>query len=198
MKVTRQKLIELCDQFLVDRIDKVTIQDFASASIADDAFDDVDDEILANTLFEWDTEDLYFEINKTNIMLWKQRLLTGKDDLIEHNIWNSHIDKQRALCKAHKSIWNPINKKLSLAISANLDKDPISGLRLPAENGTTGWFIWTGEYSEAHDFFQPMSAEDLLQQRPALIKYLGLDIGFRFLVDSNGHEDIWFDEELKT
>jgi hypothetical protein len=92
----------------------------------------------------------------------------------------------------------PINKKLNVGVSANLDNNPINGLRHPSEKGTTGWFIWTGEYSDADDFFQPICAEHLLQQRPDIIKYLGLDIGFRFLTDKNGYEDIWYDEKLKN
>ncbi|MCP9764141.1 immunity protein Imm33 domain-containing protein [Lacihabitans soyangensis] len=198
MKVTRQDLIELCDKFLDNKIDKVIIQDFAWTAITDDDFEWQDDEIISETIFEWDNEDINFEINKTNISLWKKRLLTDKDDLLEHNFWNSHIDKQKEICKNNNSIWKPINKKLRVGVSINLDKDPINGLRHPAEKGTTGWFIWTGDYSEADDFFQPMCAEHLLQQRPEIIKYLGLDIGFRFLADAKGYEDIWYDEKLKT
>ena len=82
-------------------------------------------------------------------------------------------------------------------MSKNLEKDPINGLRHPSENGTTGWFIWTGEYQETNDFFQPMCAEHLLEKRPEIIKYLGLEVGFRFLADKKGYEDIWYDEKLK-
>lgn len=78
-----------------------------------------------------------------------------------------------------------------------MNTDPIHGLRHPEEKGTTGWYIWTGEYSESEDFFLPMCAEHLLQIRPELIKYFGLDVGYRFLIDKNGHEDVWYDEKLK-
>lgn len=196
MIITRQELIELCDKFLNDKIDKVAIQDFAWTAITDDDFEWQDDEIISDTIFEWDNEDINFEINKANISLWKNRLLTDQDDLLEHNIWNTHIDKQKEICKKNSSAWKPINKKLKIGVSTNLDKDPINGLRYPAENGTTGWFIWTGEYSEKDDFLQPICAEHLLQQRPEIIKYLGLDIGFRFLADNKGYEDIWYDENL--
>ena len=43
-----------------------------------------------------------------------------------------------------------------------------------------------------------MCAEHLLQIRPDIIKYLGLDIGFRFLAGKNDFEDIWYDEKLKN
>lgn len=197
MKVTRQHLIEFCDNFLDDKIDKLVIQDFAWNAISDDDFEWDGDEIISETIFDWDNEELNFEINKTNIRLWKNRLITGQDELMNYNSWNSHIDKQREICTTHNSTWKPINKKLNVGVSSNLDKDPINGLRHPNEKGTTGWFIWTCEYSEADDFFQPICAEHLLQKRPDIIKYLGLDIGFRFLADRNGYEDIWFDEKLK-
>lgn len=39
------------------------------------------------------------------------------------------------------------------------------------EDGTTGWFIWSGEYEEKGDFFKPLCAEHLLKLKPEVIKY---------------------------
>jgi len=197
MTATRQNLIDLCDKFLEDKIDKKFIQDFAWKAITSDEFEFVEDEIISDTIVDWDNEDMNFEINKTNMQLWKNRLLTGQDDLLSYNSWDSHIEGQKEICATHNSPWKPINKKLRIGVSANLDKDPINGLRHPRDKRTTGWFIWTGDYSEADDFFQPMCAEHLLQIRPEIIKYLGLEVGFRFLADKDGYEDIWYDEKLK-
>lgn len=198
MIITRQTLIDLCDQFLDDKIDKEFLEDFAWKAITSDQFEFIENEVIADTIFEWDNEDINFEINKTNIQLWKDKLLTGKDRLIEHNIWNSHIEPQKQICLKMNSRWNPINKKLRIGVSSNLNNDPIHALRHPSEKGTTGWFIWTGDYSDKADFFKPICAEHLLQIRPDIIKYLGLDVGFRFLIDKTGYEDIWFDEKLKV
>jgi len=197
MTVTRQHLIELCDKFLEGKIDKTFIQDFAWEAITSDEFEMIEDEIISDTIFEWDNEDLNFEINKINVQLWKNRLLTGRDELLSYNSWNSHIDRQKDVCAANNSPWKPINKKLRVGVSDNLDKDPINGIRHPDEKGTTGWFIWAGEYLENSGFFKPMCAEHLLQMRPEIVKYLGLDIGFRFMIDKNGYEDIWYDEKLR-
>ena len=197
MTITRQNLIDLCNKFLDDKIDKKFIQDFSWDAITSDDFEFIEDNIISETIFEWDNEDINFEINKTNIQLWKNRLLTGQDDLVRYNLWNSHIGKQKEICATHNSKWKPINKKLRVGVSSNLDKNPIHGVRHPSEERTTGWFIWTGDYSEADDFFQPMCAEHLLQIRPEIIKYLGLEVGFRFLADKDGYEDIWYDEKLK-
>ena len=30
------------------------------------------------------------------------------------------------------------------------------------------------------------------------IKYFGLEVGYRFLIDKNGYEDVWYDEKLKN
>ena len=196
MIITRQDLISLCDDFLEDKIDKSTIQDFAINAIMSDDIE-WNDNIIAETIFEWDNESINYEINKANINLWKNRLLTDKDELLIHNYWNSHIENQKDICKKYNSKWRPVNKKWIIGVSKNLEKDPINGLRHPSENGTTGWFIWTGEYQETNDFFQPMCAEHLLEKRPEIIKYLGLEVGFRFLADKKGYEDIWYDEKLK-
>ncbi|MBX3288812.1 MAG: hypothetical protein KF855_05640 [Acidobacteria bacterium] len=114
------------------------------------------------------------------------------------NHWNSYISRQREICEKHNSPWEPVDKNLKVGASFDLENDPINGLRHPSEEGTTGWFIWTGEYSEAADFFQPLCAEHLLQKRPDIIKYLGLGVGFRFLADKNGYEDVWYDEKLNN
>jgi hypothetical protein len=110
--------------------------------------------------------------------------------------WNFHIEKQKSICEKYDSNWNLINKKLMIGCSDNLKKEPINGLRYPIEGQITGWYIWSGEFSNDTNFFKPICAEHLLQIRPEIIKYLGLDIGFRFLADSNGYEDIWFDKQL--
>jgi hypothetical protein len=196
MQVTLQDLIQICDKFLRDEIGRKEVEDYAWTLITSDD-DEWDDDIIAETLFDWDNEEINFPINKVNMLLWKKRLISGVDELSEHNIWNVHIDTQKEVCKKYDSKWTPINKNLMVGVSDNLISDPINGLRHPNDKGTTGWFIWTGDYSDADDFFKPMCAEHLLQVRPQIIKYLGLDVGFRFLADSNGHEDVWYDETLK-
>ncbi|MCC6187118.1 MAG: hypothetical protein IT256_08200 [Chitinophagaceae bacterium] len=77
MRVTRQYLIELSDNFLDNKIDKLAIQDFAWKAISEDDFEWDEDDIISETIFEWDNEEINFEINKTNIRLCKNRLLTG-------------------------------------------------------------------------------------------------------------------------
>jgi hypothetical protein len=112
------------------------------------------------------------------------------------NDWNSYLEEQKKICKEHDSLWKPIDKDLKVGISTDLNSDPLNDLRHNSEDGTTGWFIWSGEYSESDDFFKPICAEHLLEKKPEVIKYLGLDVGFRFLIGKENYEDVWFDKKI--
>lgn len=61
-----------------------------------------------------------------------------------------------------------------------------------------GWYIWSGEWSDSDIFFNPIHAEHLIEKRPEILKYLSLDVGFRFQIDRKGYEDVWYDEKLKN
>jgi len=197
MNIERKQLIEFCDKFLNEEIQKVDLLNFARNCMSSDEYDwNEDDEIISKTIFEWDNEDINYPINKVNIQLWKNRLENKADELMLYNDWNVHIETQKEICEKYNSKWKPISKSLKIGISENLDLEPIYGLRHKTENGKVYWFIYSGDYSEKEDFFKPICAEHLLQRKPKLIDYLGLDEGFRFIIDEKGYEDVWFDEKL--
>ena len=197
MNIERKELIELCDKFLKNEIDKTELEIFASNAIMSDKIEwEENDKIISETIFEWDNEIINFPINAENIKLWKKRLETDIDELMEHNFWNSHFEKQKEICEKYNSEWKPINGKSKIAISDNLNLEKLNGLRHKTEKGKICWYIWSGEYSENDDFFKPICAEHLLKRNPKIIKYLGLDDGFRFLITESGYEDVWFDKKL--
>ena len=196
-KISRTDLVAKCDQYLNGELKKSDLENYASDLIGKDFFD-WDDEIISDIIFQWDSQEINFPINKKNIELWKHQLETEENLLADYNLWNVHIDRQKAICVKYKSKWNPINKKLMVGCSTDLLSDPINGLRHPKEGITTGWYIWSGEWSDNADFFKPICAEHLLQEKPELIKYLGLDVGFRFLIGKDNYEDVWYDEKLKN
>lgn len=66
------------------------------------------------------------------------------------------------------------------------------GVRHAVEGNTTGWYLWTGEYSDAADFYVPWHTSHLYQQWPELAPYLALPPGWGFVVAPN-YEDVWFD-----
>lgn len=108
------------------------------------------------------------------------------------------IDEQMAICKKYKAEFCESPSFLKIGISKNVREGarPINGLRHPAANDTTGWYIWGGEeYSEDPDFFVPLHVEHLREWCPMILKYLGLPPGWRFLLTED-YEDVWQDEAL--
>ncbi len=109
-----------------------------------------------------------------------------------------HLALQRQTCSRFHAdfLESPPYSKLGLALASLAGQQPVNGLRLRPDPGTSGWFIWAGEhFSEAPDFFSPLHVVHLPKYCPAVIPYLGLPPGWRFLI-APGHEDAWFDPSL--
>jgi hypothetical protein len=198
--LTRNHLLKLCDLAIERKIGVGLLESLSDHLMFSDHFkwdkESEEGDLVSQTIFEWGNPTTNYEINELNLKLWKEYLQTGEYKLGDFNNWNSHIQKQKDTCTKANSDWRPVNPKHKIGISDNLDQQPVHGLRHSPEKGTTGWFIWTGEYSPADDFFKPIHAVHLLERRPDLIKYLALPPGYRFLVDDKGHEDIWEDKQL--
>ena len=109
-----------------------------------------------------------------------------------------NITLQKSICAKYSSKFNPINRYLFLGVATNLEFEPINGLRHPEHGTMNGWYIWSGEWSDANNFFNPIHVEHLVIKRPKILKYLSLDVGFRFQMDRKGYEDVWYDEKLKN
>lgn len=79
----------------------------------------------------------------------------------------------------------------------SLGKGTLHGLRHPSNESSNGWYIWFGEYSENEDFFSPVSVKDIGNYLDSkVMEYLDLPAGYRFTVEKNKFEDVWFDEGL--
>jgi len=108
------------------------------------------------------------------------------------------ISEQMKVCEKYQAVWfgAPLDQKIGVSKNLTSGEMPINGLRHPPENGTAGWYIWAGEWSDANDFFEALHIQHLIEKYPQLLKYLGLPPGYRFQVDSNGYEDVWEDKNL--
>jgi hypothetical protein len=105
---------------------------------------------------------------------------------------------QLEVCKKYRLPWTESPSKLKVGIADNVKTGlmPINGLRHPPQGDTTGWYIWAGEEpSSAPNFFKPLHVEHLAEWCPAVLPYLGLPPGSRFLIAPN-HEDVWEDKSL--
>jgi len=90
---------------------------------------------------------------------------------------------------------NP-DEKLGIAEIVRSQQWPLNGLRHPKTSNTCGWYIWSGEeLSSAPDFFVPLHVSHLEEWAPAVVPYLALPPGWRFLIAPD-YEDVWFDESL--
>jgi hypothetical protein len=133
---------------------------------------------------------------KVERLLHSQSAWEERFDMI--NLEDSEVkNEQEEICKKYKSrISHPnIHGKIGIALES-LGTMPITGVRKIQENGTEGWYIWGGEYSDDPDFFKPVHLLHIEEIAPGLIKYLSLSPGFKFIIDNTGYEDVWYDEEL--
>lgn len=101
-------------------------------------------------------------------------------------------DLQRKVCEQYGSEFYGIDMDLKVGIALQtMHLVPIRAVRDIDENGTTGWYIHGGEYSEVDDFYQPLCAQHLERFCPEIIKYLALSPGFNLIIDRQGYEDVW-------
>jgi hypothetical protein len=84
--------------------------------------------------------------------------------------------------------------KLGLSSSARTDV-PVHGLRMANEEGLSGWYIWSGDWSDDEGFFEPTHIEHMSVVCPLAMPFLGLPPGWRFLTDGD-YVDVWFDQDL--
>lgn len=108
-----------------------------------------------------------------------------------------YIERQLKVCRKYSQISDLVELDTLIALGENFNPNiQINGLRHPRTETLNGWYIWSGEFSYADDFFQPSHVSHLLDNAPFVVQYLGLPAGNRFVIDDKGYEDIWFDESL--
>lgn len=107
-------------------------------------------------------------------------------------------EEQRQLCNRFgvEFVPSPQIMKVGIAENVRVGAWPLNGLRHTPERGTTGWYFWAGEiFSQDPEFFQPLHIAHLTERCPAVVSYLGLPPGWRFLLAEH-YEDVWFDLNL--
>jgi len=110
----------------------------------------------------------------------------------------NHEQLQIDVCDRFDVDFFPSPSGLKIGIIENVKTGvvPIHGTRHRPTKTTTGWYVWAGdEFSKDPDFFKPLHVIHLSEWCVAIIPYLGLPPGWRFLITEN-YEDVWFDEDL--
>jgi hypothetical protein len=100
------------------------------------------------------------------------------------------------VCAANGSAFEPPHADEILGVAlATLNKLPLNALRLSAQNGNSGWYIWGGELSQDPQFFQPLHVHHLMTRAPQMIPFLALAAGWRVLLAPDQTE-VWRDDQL--
>jgi hypothetical protein len=101
------------------------------------------------------------------------------------------------MCARHGVDHVPSPPGLKVGISDGVRRGvvPIHGLRHQPVGDTTGWYLWAGDWSDDPSFFVPLHVAHLREGCPAVLPYLGLPPGWRFLI-APGYEDVWYDAKL--
>jgi len=117
---------------------------------------------------------------------------------MKNKIFDDAFMDQRSICEKYCAGFVPSSPKLKMGISDAALRGvlPLHGLRRAPEADTSGWYIWSGDYSENADFFVPIHVEHVLSEGMVFAQYLGLAPGWRFLIGEEGYEDVWFDKNL--
>lgn len=105
---------------------------------------------------------------------------------------------QQEICRKHQSKFEPLFFDEIVAVAlGSLGQMPITGIRnILQKDENVSWFIYCGEPSEQADFYQPVHWHHLKEILPEVLPYLGLSQGFRFIIDNEGYEDVWFETNV--
>jgi hypothetical protein len=107
----------------------------------------------------------------------------------------SQIDMCNKLGYPYEEV--PTYLKVGISSDINNSGTIIHALRHSPVGDTSGWYIWSGTYSEDDDFFQPLHIIHLEEWCPLIIPFLGLPVGTRVLIAENGnYVDVWEDSSL--
>jgi hypothetical protein len=106
------------------------------------------------------------------------------------------VSEQSEICEEFGSQFYGIDLSLKVGIAlSSINEEPLHAVRTEAANGTSGWYIWGGEFSDKADFFDSLCGQHLDKYCPHIIKYLALEPNYRIMIDRNGFEDVWRDNE---
>lgn len=104
--------------------------------------------------------------------------------------------RQKDICLKYNADFVESDPNLNCGLAKQtIGSQPIYGIRHPIEKGTTGWYIWCGEYSADDNFYESLLTKHIEDYLPEVLPYLSLPPGYAFVIDKDGYEDVWFDSK---
>ncbi|MEI6950840.1 hypothetical protein V9K67_26910, partial [Paraflavisolibacter sp. H34] len=129
------------------------------------------------------------------IVLTFHKVQENNHTTFDQGLWDNFVSEQISTCQTHGAEYSPVDPFQIVGLADDLSQVSFNGLRHPVDN-SSGWFLWSGDYNDDDNFFKPYHIWHLMYSKPEVLKYLGLASGYRFLIDDEGYEDVWFDESL--
>ncbi len=106
------------------------------------------------------------------------------------------VNIQKTICNKYGAEFLEYEYNEKIGISDIQNDLPIHWVRINPEWNTSWWYLWTWEYSEDNDFFTPLCIWHIEEEKQNISKFLWLAPGWRFLIDANWYEDVWFDKSV--
>lgn len=99
---------------------------------------------------------------------------------------------QKAICQKYASGYKPLKENIEVALATStIGQMPIYGSRIEADDNGVEWYIYCGDFQDTEDFYEPVAADCLSDELPLIEKYLALEVGYNFIIDDKGYEDVW-------
>ena len=95
-EVQKEHLIKLCDDFIAQNINSEDLNTIAFCLVFSDYFN-WDNEIISNVIFDWDNPLIGYDINKKNVLLWKDYLKNGNYNLDKNELKEKFRSKGKFL-----------------------------------------------------------------------------------------------------
>ncbi|PCK04236.1 MAG: hypothetical protein COA42_19370 [Alteromonadaceae bacterium] len=107
------------------------------------------------------------------------------------------VDLQQAICEKYGATPSYCNDgQILMYADTTRGLLPLNGMRVKTEDGSSGWYIWSGgHFTKEGDFFKPMYCSNIMPYAPVAEKFLALPVGYRFVI-AGSTEKAWLDAEL--
>ena len=103
--------------------------------------------------------------------------------------------EQHLVCHQYGAEFKPPRPdKLTVISQGVLEGLPVQGVRYPAPDHMSGWWITTDQYDGDINSLKNHHTYHVTAARPDLARYLALPEGFRF--DLSVKQDVWLDEKV--
>ncbi|NRB25796.1 hypothetical protein [Shewanella sp.] len=102
---------------------------------------------------------------------------------------------QQECCEGFKAQYTPLEEDKMVVISKGVyEGHPVEGVRYPAPEHMSGWWLTTDLYNGDTDSLKTVHFSHIIENRPEIAIYMALPSGYRFVLGGED-EHVWFDED---